>query len=67
MLFTTERFLEVAIESRPEWDLNPRPLGNDIYIYIYIINIYIIYICYIYIIYIYTSVEFDHVVCYGNF
>ena len=36
MLFTTERFLEVAIESWPEWDLNPRPLGNDVYIYIYI-------------------------------
>ena len=28
MLFTTEGFLEVAIESRPEWDLNPRPLNS---------------------------------------
>ena len=27
ILFTTERFLEVAIESCPEWDLNPRPLN----------------------------------------
>ena len=27
MVFTTERFLEVAIESWPEWDLNPRPLN----------------------------------------
>ena len=25
MIFTTEGFLEVAIESWPEWDLNPRP------------------------------------------
>ena len=33
MVFTTEGLLEVAIESWPEWDLNPRPL---IYIYIYI-------------------------------
>ena len=24
MVFTTEGFLEVAIESWPEWDLNPR-------------------------------------------
>ena len=23
----TEKFLEVAIESSPEWDLNPRPLN----------------------------------------
>ena len=28
MLFTTEQFLEVAIESWPEWDLNPRPLSS---------------------------------------
>ena len=28
MLFITERFLEVAIESWPEWDLNPRPLNS---------------------------------------
>ena len=28
MVFTTERFLEVAIESWPEWDLNPRPLNS---------------------------------------
>ena len=26
MVFTTEGLLEVAIESWPEWDLNPRPL-----------------------------------------
>ena len=26
MLFITEGFLEVAIESWPEWDLNSRPL-----------------------------------------
>ena len=31
MVFTTEEFLEVAIESWPGWDLNPRPLS---YIYI---------------------------------
>ena len=28
MAFTIERFLEVAIESKPEWDLNPRPLNS---------------------------------------
>ena len=27
MVFTTEGFLEVAIESCPEWYLNPRPLN----------------------------------------
>ena len=35
MVFTTEGLLEVAIESWPEWDLNP----YSIYIYIYIYNI----------------------------
>ena len=28
MLFTTGGFLEVAIESWPEWDLNPGPLNS---------------------------------------
>ena len=28
MVFTTEGFFEVAIESWPEWDLNPRPLNS---------------------------------------
>ena len=28
VVFTTEGFLEVAIESRPEWDLNPQPLNS---------------------------------------
>ena len=28
MIFTTEGFLEVAIESWPEWDLNPRTLNS---------------------------------------
>ena len=28
MVFTTERFLEVAIENWYEWDLNPRPLNS---------------------------------------
>ena len=27
MVFTTDGFLEVAIESWAEWDLNPRPLN----------------------------------------
>ena len=27
MVFTTEGFLEVAIETWSEWDLNPRPLN----------------------------------------
>ena len=28
MVPTTEKFLEVAIESWPGWDLNPRPLNS---------------------------------------
>ena len=28
MVFTTEGFLEVAIDCWPEWDLNPRPLKS---------------------------------------
>ena len=28
MVFRTEEFLEVAMESWPEWDLNPRPLNS---------------------------------------
>ena len=32
MVFTTEGLFEVAIESWPEWDLNPRPLIYIIYI-----------------------------------
>ena len=28
MVLTTERFFEVAIESLPEWDLNPRQLNS---------------------------------------
>ena len=28
MVFTTEGFLEVAIECWPEWDLNRRPLNS---------------------------------------
>ena len=28
MVFTTEGLLEVAIESWPEWGLNPRPLNS---------------------------------------
>ena len=28
MVFTTEGFFEIAIESWPEWDLNPRPLNS---------------------------------------
>ena len=28
MVFTIEGFLEVAIESWPEWDLNPPPVNS---------------------------------------
>ena len=28
MVFTSERFLEVAIESWPDWDLDPRTLNS---------------------------------------
>ena len=34
MVFITEGFFEVAIESWPEWDLNPRPLNSVETIYI---------------------------------
>ena len=27
-IFTTEGLFDVAIESWPEWDLNPRPLNS---------------------------------------
>ena len=27
-VFTTKGFFEVAVESWPEWDLNPRPLNS---------------------------------------
>ena len=27
IVFITEGFFEIAIESWPEWDLNPRPLN----------------------------------------
>ena len=35
MVFTTEGFLEVAIENWPGWDLNPRPLNSVQTLYIY--------------------------------
>ena len=28
MVFTTEGFFEVTIESWPEWDFNPQPLNS---------------------------------------
>ena len=28
MVLPTEGFFEVAIESSPEWDLNPKPLNS---------------------------------------
>ena len=37
MVFTTEGFLEIAVESWPEWGFNPRSLNSvPLYIYIYI-------------------------------
>ena len=35
MVFNTERFFEVAIESWPEWDLDLNPQPPNSYIYIY--------------------------------
>ena len=29
MIFTAEGLFEVAIESWPEWDLNPQPPNSD--------------------------------------
>ena len=28
MVFTTEGLFEIGIESRNEWDLNPRPMNS---------------------------------------
>ena len=39
MVFTTDGFFEVAIESWPEWDLNPQPLNS---VQMLSLNIYII-------------------------
>ena len=46
MVFTTEGFLEVAMESWPVWDLNPRPLNSvqTLCIYIYKTRTYFTYI-----------------------
>ena len=55
MVFTTAGFLEVAIESWPEWDLNPRPLTT---IYVYIVYTYIQYIVYVIYIYLYFRYVF---------
>ena len=35
-VFITEAFFEVALESWPEWDLNPRPYIYHICMHIYI-------------------------------
>ena len=50
MVFTTEGFLEVAIESWPEWNFNPRPLNSvqNIISFRYKIHIYIYILCHIY-------------------
>ena len=40
MVFLTEAFLEVAIESWPEWDLNSQPLNSVQMLYICIMYIY---------------------------
>ena len=64
MVFTTERFVEVALESWSEWDLNPRPLNSVQMLYnrlrshamsstcthCYMIHMYIYIYIYIYII-----------------
>ena len=41
MVFFTEGLFEVAIESWPEWDLNPRPhcSGHYYYYYYYFITV----------------------------
>ena len=65
MVFTTEGLSEVAIESWPEWDLNPEPLNSTQILYIYIIYIYI-YITYVYI-YIYICIGFCSYHCKGRF
>ena len=55
MVFITEAFFEVALESWPEWDLNPRPYIYHICMHIYIWKyIYISSSIFIINIYIYT-------------
>ena len=50
MVLNTEEFLEVALESWSEWDLNPRPLNSvqtlKLYIHIYMYFKYFAYIIY---------------------
>ena len=41
MVLIIEGFLEIAIESWPEWDLNPQPLNSVPFRYIYYIYIHI--------------------------
>ena len=62
MIFSTEGFFKVAIESWPEWDLNSQPL-KSIYLSIYLciyLSIYLSIYAYIYIhiIYIYVHTFF---------
>ena len=61
MVFTTEGFSEVAIESWPEWDLDPQPLNSTQILYIYIIYILHMYI------YIYVCIGFCSYHCKGRF
>ena len=60
MRFTTKEFLELAVESWSEWDLNPRTLnsvpaefsGHAMHIYTYIYTYICIHICTPYTLYI---------------
>ena len=73
MVFTTEEFLEVTIESWSEWDLNSQRLNSvytlkltdlPLYIYIYIyIYMYIYTYIYMYV-YIYTYIYNTYIFIY---
>ena len=44
MVFITEGFFEVAIESWPEWDLNPQPLNSVQTLYLHCAFTHVCYI-----------------------
>ena len=56
MVFTTEGFFKIAIESWPEWDLNPQPQNSVIFI---LHNTLHTEFCYIYIYCIALTVDWE--------
>ena len=67
MVFTNEGFLDVVIESRPDWNLSSYYAISYIHIFIYILYIYIhLYIYHVYILhihYIYNEIWWNWSSC----